>query len=170
MAAGLTAARGLAAQPTPPRIVAVGDSVRVYDPVRLEGAVLRADPGGLVLRSAIDGEVRFERADLGRFEIYAGFLPRRGRIIEGSLMGLGLGVVGMLPLFNQCESSCAVTGVAFLGGGMALLGGVIGGTTAGPQWQRARLPPMGTVEPPGGSAGGAAAGGGVRITLIRLAL
>lgn len=148
--------------------------MRVYEPVRLEGAVLRADPAGLVLHSTIEGEVHFESADLGRFEIYAGFLPRRGRIIEGSLMGLGLGVVSMLPLFGECENSCAVTGVAFLGAGMALLGGVIGGTTAGPQWKPARLPPAGTIEAPGAGGGGALAGGsalaggGVRITLVRL--
>jgi hypothetical protein len=167
-AAGLPAARGLAAQPSLPPIVAVGDSVRVYEPVRLEGGVLRVDPAGLVVRSPLEGEVSFERTDLGRFEIYTGYLPRRGRILEGTLMGLGAGAVVMLPLFGQCENSCAVTGVAFLAAGTALIGGLIGGTTAGPQWKRARLPPAGDVEARGAAGGGAPAGGGVRITLLRL--
>jgi hypothetical protein len=165
-------AHGLEAQPAPLRVVAIGDSVRVYEPTRLEGSVVSAGPLGLVLRSAAEGSVAFEPDRLGRFEVYTGFVPRGPRILEGTLIGLGAGLIPMLTLVGQCSDSCAFTGMALLGSGGALLGGLIGGTTAGPQWRRAQLPPgedPGPVRP----AGGGPEGGGettARITLLRIPL
>jgi hypothetical protein len=61
-----------------------------------------------------------------------------------------------------------VIGTPVAGRGRREIEGLIGGTTAGPQWKRARLPPAGGVEARGAAGGGAPAGGGVRITLVRL--
>jgi hypothetical protein len=174
----VTAPSLLAAQPAPKRIVAIGDSVRVYAPARAVGSVVSAGPLGLVLRTPGDGDVTFEPQTLGRFEVYTGYVPRKGRIIEGTLIGLGAGLVPMLPLIGRCEDSCAFTGVALLGGAGALLGGLIGGTTAGPQWRLAIMPPV--EDPVDGGAGGGGAGGAVgggtlpapaaRITLLRISI
>lgn len=171
-----TAVGSVEAQPAPHRVVAIGDSVRVYEPIRIEGAVVSAGPLGLVLRSATQGPITFAPEDLGRFEVYTGFVPRRPRIVEGSLIGLGTGLIPMLTLVGRCSDSCAFTGMALLGTGGALLGGLIGGTTAGPQWRRARLPgdDPGELRPAGV---GAPSGGGLpsgepaaRIVLLRIRL
>ncbi|MEN8376817.1 MAG: hypothetical protein ABFS34_15420 [Gemmatimonadota bacterium] len=173
MACAALAPTLLSAQPAPKRIVAIGDSVRVYAPTRAEGSVVSAGPLGLVVRTPQAGNVTFEPQTLGRFEVYTGWIPRRGRIIEGTLIGLGAGLVPTLPLIGQCENSCAFTGVALLGGMGALLGGLIGGTTAGPQWRLAILPPDGDAAVGGGIGVDAGAGGGLlapatRITLLRV--
>ncbi len=172
---GAPAAAAVEAQPAPARIVAVGDSVRVYEPTRLEGSVVSAGPLGLVVRNVAEGAVTFEPHELGRFEIYTGWVPRGPRIVEGSLIGLATGLIPMLTLVGRCSGSCAAKGMALLGTGGALLGGLIGGTTAGPQWRRARLPEdePGVLRPAG--VGGATDGTPpgeptARIVLLRISV
>lgn len=158
------------AQPKPAQIVVVGDSVRVYHPERVEGAVVVAEPLRLALRTAQLDTVMFLSEDLGRFEIYTGWVPRGPRIVEGTLIGLGAGVIPMLTLIGKCTDSCAAKGVTVLGTVGALLGGLIGGTTAGPQWRVAQLPPTGEPSPPGEAAArpGGPTSGAVYLTLARI--
>lgn len=140
------------------RVVGPGDTVRVHllsEVARFDGVVLGVDGSQVRVRGVAD-ERTIERASVLGLRVLDGRRPATGR---GAMIGLGLGaalgiVVGVVGAADDDSlidfgPEIIPLAAAFMGGGGAIIGGLVGSFMTRDRWVPATMP----VAPTGEGAG-----------------